>query len=126
MKRSWIGGAVLLLLLLGSLLVSCCMIRVHEPIARDLITAGEYALAGDWARALPLSRQAEENWEAREVLRACFADHNPMEEVDACFAQLEVFGRMQEETAFAAACAETAKKVAAMAEAHRLMWNTFF
>lgn len=126
MKRSWLGGGLLLLLLLGSLLATHFMIRIHEPIARDLITAGEYALAGDWARALPLSRQAEENWEEREVFRACFADHNPMEEVDACFAQLKVYGRMQEETAFAAACAETARKVSAMGEAHKLMWNNFF
>lgn len=116
----------MLLLLIGSLLVTHFMIRVHDPIARDLAAAEEFALAGDWDRALPLSRQAAARWEETETFRACFADHNPMEEVDACFALMQVYGRRKEKTAFAAVCAETAKKVTAMSEAHKLMWNTFF
>lgn len=126
MKRSWIGGGLLLLLLVCGILVTFAMGRIHDPIARDLITAGELALAGDWDRARELSRQAEDRWEQKEVFRACFADHNPMEEVDACFAQLEIYGRMEEETAFAASCGETARKVQAMGEAHKLMWHNFF
>ena len=126
MKRSRLGGGLLLLLLIVSLLVTHFMIRIHDPIARDLAAAEEFALAGDWDRALPLSRQAAARWEETETFRACFADHNPMEEVDACFALIEVYGRRKERTAFAAACAETARNVTAMAEAHKLMWNTFF
>ena len=126
MKRSRLGGGLLLLLLIVSLLVTHFMIRVHDPIARDLAAAEEFALAGDWDRALPLSRQAAARWEETETFRACFADHNPTEEIAACFAQLEIYGRMKEETAFAAACGETAQKVKAVGEAHKLIWHNFF
>ena len=126
MKRSWFGLGLLAVLLAGGLLVTWAMERIHEPVARDLITAGEYALAGDWEQARQLSRQAKEAWEKHEKLRACFADHEPMEEIDACFARLEVFCRMKEAAAFAAACGETARKAEAMGEAHGLKWETIF
>ena len=126
MKRSWFGLGLLVVLLGAGLLVTWGMDRIHTPVARDLITAGEYALAGDWEQAEQLSRKAKECWEKNEKLRACFADHEPMEEIDACFAQLEIYCRMKEETAFAAACGETARKAEAMGEAHGLKWENVF
>ena len=126
MKRSWFGLGLLAVLLAGGLLVTWEMERIHEPVARDLITAGECALAGDWEQARRLSRQAKEAWEKNEKFRACFADHEPMEEIDACFARMEVFSRMKEAVAFAAACGETARKAEAMGEAHGLKWETIF
>lgn len=126
MKRSWLGAGLLAVLLGLSLLVTWAMGCIHDPIARDLSTAGEYALTGNWEQAEALSRRAADSWEQHEVFRACFADHNPMEEIDACFAQLKIYGRMKEETAFAAACGETARKVSAMGEAHKLILHNFF
>ena len=126
MKRSWLGLGMLLVLLAGGLLVTWAMGAVHDPIARDLTAAGEAALTADWDRAGVLLQRAGDAWEKHEFLRACFADHGPMEEIDACFAQLEIYGRMKEETAFAAACGETARKVTAMGEAHKLIWQNFF
>lgn len=126
MKRSWMGAGLLLILLIGGLLVTWAMGRIHDPIARDLDAAGECALSGDWSRAESLSRQAAQKWKEQELFRACFADHTPMEDIDACFGQVEVYCRMKEETAFAAACADTARKVAAMGEAHKLIWHNFF
>ena len=41
MKRSWFGLGLLAVLLAGGLLVTWAMERIHEPVARDLITAGE-------------------------------------------------------------------------------------
>lgn len=126
MKRSWMGAGLLLILLVLGLLVTRAMGRIHDPIARDLTAAGEYALTENWEQALALSRRASDNWEAHTLFRSCFADHNPMEEIDACFAQLEIYGRMKEETAFAAACGETAQKVTAVSEAHKLILPNFF
>ena len=126
MKRSWIGAGLLAVLLAMGLLVTYFMAKIHEPIARDLISAGEYAMAGDWDQAEQLYNRASDSWEQTEVFRACFADHNPMEEVDACFAQGTVYLRMKEETAFAAACGETAKKTQAMGDAHSLVWKNLF
>lgn len=126
MKRSWIGGGLLLVLLAAGLAVTYFMTKIHEPIARDLITAGEYALAGEWEEAEVLSRNAMQLWEENETFRACFADHGPMEEIDACFAQLKIYLRMKEETAFAASCGEIARKAKAMGEAHGLVWENIF
>ena len=125
MKRSWMGAGLLLLLLLGGILVTRAMGRIHDPIARDLTAAGEWALTGSWDQALAFSQRASDSWEGHKLFRSCFADHNPTEEIDACFAQLEIYGRMKEETAFAAACGETARKVAAIGEAHKLIWQNF-
>lgn len=126
MKRSWMGAGLLLLLLAGGLAVTCCMAKIHDPIAQTLTAAGEYALAGDWEQADALYQDASAAWEKTRTFRACFADHGPMEDVDACFAQLKVYLRMKEETAFAAACAETARKADAMGDAHGLVWENIF
>ena len=126
MKRSWIGAGLLLVLLISGLLVTWCMAKIHDPIARDLTTAGEYALSGNWEQAEALSRKAAQTWEENEIFRACFADHSPMEEIDACFDQLKIYLRMKEETAFAASCGEIARKAEAMGEAHGLVWENIF
>ena len=126
MKRSWIGLGLLIVLLGVSLLVAWVMEEVHRPIARDLITAGEYALAGEWEQAERLSRQAKEQWEHSDVLRACFADHNPMEEIDAAFARLETYARLRRKAGFAAQCGEIARKTEAMGDAHGLKWENLF
>lgn len=125
MKRSWLGLGMLLVLLAGGLAVTWGMGALHDPIARDLTAAGESALTADWDQAGVLLQRAGDTWEKHEFFRACFADHGPMEEIDACFAQLEIYGRMKEETAFAAACGETARKITAMGEAHKLIWHNF-
>ena len=126
MKRSWFGLFLLILLFASGLLVTRAMDRIHSPVARDLTAAGEYALTGNWEKAEQLSRQAKAVWDKNETLRACFADHGPMEDIDACFAQLDIYCRMKEETAFAAACGETARKAEAMGEAHGLKWENVF
>ena len=126
MKRSWIGLGLLGALLVIGLLVTWAMVRIHDPIAADLTAAGEQALAGNWEQAAALSQKAADCWKRHEFFRSCFADHNPTEEIDACFAQLAIYRQMKEETAFAAACGETSRKISAVGEAHKLMWHNFF
>ncbi len=46
--------------------------------------------------------QAREAWGRSRHLGACFADHTPMEEIDALFAEVEVYAAAREETDFAA------------------------
>ena len=126
MKRSWIGAGLLVLLLASGLTVTWRMGRIHEPISASLTAAGEAAIDGNWEKAEFLCAGAERFWQDNRVFRACFADHEPMEEVEASFAQLKVFLRTREATAFAAACGETAQKAKAMGEAHGLAWENFF
>ena len=125
MKRSWIGLGILLVLLVIGLLVTWGMGKLHEPIARELEQAASFALEDDWARAVPTAAAAKTSWERGRHFAACFADHTPMEEIDALFAQMEVYAAAEENTDFAAVCAELSRKVEAMGEAHGLMWWNF-
>ena len=126
MKRSWIGLGLLLILLAAALLVTWGMDRIHDPVEQNLLAAGESALAGDWDTAEHLAEEAEATWNRNRTFRACFADHGPVEEVDACFARLKVYLRMRKETDFAAACGETARKARAMGEANGLRLENLF
>lgn len=126
MKRSWIGFFLLLVLLAGSIVVTWAMARIHDPIEADLQQAAEYAMAGDWEKADRYFRQGYSRWETWAHFRACFADHTPMEEIEANFAMLEAYRDTKENAAFAAGCSQLARQVAAVGEAHGLVWWNLF
>lgn len=122
MKRSWIGLFLLLVLLAASIASTWAMSRIHEPIEKDLKQAAECAMLGDWVNANRFFRKAGADWKKWEHFRSCFADHNPVEEIDAGMEALEVYCYAQEDVAFAAACRDLARQVAAVGEAHELVW----
>lgn len=122
MKRSWIGAALLAVLLIAGGCVTWAMGNIHSPISRELESAAQYALEEDWTQAEALEKNANTAWQKSRDFSACFADHDPMEEIDEAFAQLEVYARCREEVAFAAEAAQLARKVQAMGEAHGLLW----
>lgn len=122
MKRSWIGFGLLLVLLGVCILVTMAITRIHEPIEADLLQAADFALNGDWDRANHFFREAESGWTKWEHFRTCVADHTPVEEIDADFAMLKVYGAAREEVSFAGGCLELARKVAAVGEAHEVVW----
>lgn len=122
MKRSWIGFALLVLLLFGSILVTRQMAKIHEPIGDNLTMAAEAALDTDWSRAEAFFLQAEADWKKWEHFRASVADHNPVEEIDAGMEMLKVFRDNRDAIAFAAGCRELTRKVLAVGEAHELVW----
>lgn len=126
MKRGWIGSGLLAVLLIISLLVTWCMDRFHQPVAEELERAADYALAEDWENADALVRRARADWDKHWSFSAAFADHEPMEDIDALFAQTEVYRKIRDEAAFAAACAELARQVEAMGEAHGITWRNLF
>ena len=122
MKRSWIGFIMLLLLLLGSCLSSRAMVRLHEPMEAKLQQSARCAMDGDWHRAEELFRHAQEAWEASEHFRGCFADHNPVEEIDGDFKLLQIYCAAREQISFSGGCLQLARQVAAVGEAHELVW----
>lgn len=122
MKRSWIGLFLLLVLLILGGLATWGMGRIHEPIAKDLEQAAACSLPGDWESADKFFQNAKVNWKKWEHFRACLADHSPVEEIDAGFAELQVYSAAREDAAFAASCMALARKVAAVGEAHGLYW----
>jgi hypothetical protein len=91
-----------------------------------LLFETEFRAGEELAEIYATSMENRELCENDYIKAVYFGVHKHMEEIDACFAQLEVYCRMKEETAFAAACGETARKVEAMGEAHGLKWENFF
>lgn len=126
MKRSWIGGGILAVLLVVSLLTGWGMSQLHGPIARELDQAAVWAQKNDWPQAQALAQSARDRWDRGRNLAACVADHTPMEEIDNLFAQLSQYAQGDERTEFAAICAELACRTRAMAQAHGLTWWSFF
>ncbi len=126
MKRSWIGVAMLVVILCSALAVTWAMDKIHDPVAQDLKYAANAALAEDWDAAQALAAGAGERWQKWAHFRGCFADHGPMEEIDGNFAQLAAYGTAEEAADFAAACGETARKVEAMGQAHSISWWNVF
>lgn len=122
MKRSWIGLIFLLVLLAAAIGTTIFMDKIHQPVASDLRQAAQCAQSGDWVNADGFSQRAWEHWDKWNHFRACFADHTPMEEIDAAMEELKVYLSAREEVAFAASCQELARKVEAMGEAHGLLW----
>lgn len=122
MKRCWIGLGLLLVLLAAGVAVTWAMDSIHDPIAEDLNQAAECILLGDWDSAERFFLQARGEWEKWENFRACFADHNPVEEIGANLAMAEIYRAAREDVAFAAACAEAAEKIEAVGDAHGLFW----
>lgn len=124
MIRSWIGFILLAVLLLGCLLVTKTMVDIHDPLESRLIQAGQAAMDGNWGRAQQLFRQAQTDWETDAHFRGCFADHSPVEEIDASFAMLNIYCAAGDTVAFAGGCRSLARQVAAVGEAHELVfWN---
>lgn len=125
MKRSWIGFFLLLVILAVSIGVTWSMTYIHEVVSQDLRQAAHYAGAGDWTNAHTYCDKAVQAWEKWAHFRACFADHSPVEEIDASLAELEVYLFAREEVVFMASCMETARKIDAVGEAHGLVWWNF-
>lgn len=123
MKRSWIGFILLIALLLGSSLSAGYMVTSHKPVEAELLQAAQQAMEGSWEQAESQFRAAEENWKKAEHLRSCFADHNPVEQIDADFEMLKVFCAARETVSFAGGCRSLARQVAAVGEAHEMVWR---
>lgn len=122
MKRSWIGFVLLILLLLGSIWSARMMDNIHNPIEGTLQQAAQCAMDGNWQKAGDFFRKAEESWKQWEHLRSCFADHTPVEEIDTDFEMLKICCAAKETISFTGGCLQLARQVAAVGEAHELVW----
>ena len=122
MKRSRFGFGLLLFLLAAGLFSTRYMDRCHGETAQLLTEAAEQAQGDHWAQAVELSRLAKKHWQKSWRISAAFADHEPMEEIDAQFAQLEIYAGAGERLSFCALCAQLASDLKAMGDAHALNW----
>lgn len=122
MVRGWLGVGILLAFLLLGIFGEKAMSDAHLPVGDILEQAAEKTLEGDFAGGVSLGLEAKGRWEKAWNATAVMADHSPMDEVDALFAQMEIYAKTGEEPHFAACCKELAQRVQAVAEAHRFRW----
>ena len=122
MKRIWIGIVLLGALLVGGLWAGEFMGQAHIPVARDVQRAGELALQGDWELAQALAKRGQDRWETKWPVTAAIADHEPMDEIDALFAQLETYGKTRDSAAYSAVCGHLGSLLEALSQGHRCKW----
>ena len=122
MKRLWIGIGILLILLGLGIGTTVFAVRIHSDISQNLQQASESALRGKWQDARSLSSDAKTAWESSRKLTASIADHEPMEEIDNLFSQMEVYLVTRQQIPFAACCASLAVLTEAIGEAHAVNW----
>ena len=122
MGRLWIGIGILVILLamgIGLLLGSGVF---FEDLSQDLEQAGELALAGNWQAAGEKAEKSREKWEQYHRFWASFTDHEPVEQMQALFSQLELYRARQLEVDFAAVCRNLVHVAEAIDESHSLRW----
>lgn len=122
MARGWLGAGLLAVFLILGMVVAVCAGNAHQPTGELLEQAAEKTLAGDFAAGVALGMQARERWQRQWNGTAAIADHSPMDEVDALFAEMEIYARTEEAPHFAACCKELAQRLQAIADAHRFSW----
>ena len=125
MKRVWIGGILLAVLLAVGFLAAFAM----EGLSRDahaLDRAGGLALAGAWGEAEELIDDVEDSWEDRRWLLTALADHEVIEDMDASLAQLEAYITQRDAAACHALCSALAQKLEAVGKANSLTLENFF
>ena len=121
-KRFFLGAGILVLFLILGLLASCMMRRVTGPISDLLEQAADAVISGDEEQGKILARQAEKRWKSGWKTVALAADHNPMDEIDGLFAQIDFFARTDDRDRLGAYCAQVAELVEAIADAHTCTW----
>ena len=126
MKRVWIGGILMAVLLTVGLLAGWAMNRSLCPGAQKLERAGELAAAGRWDAAEEMLDDVEEIWEDRRWLVTALYDHEVMDEMDAALAQLEAYCDARDTLAFRALCRALAKNMEAAGKAHNGSVENFF
>lgn len=122
MKRLWIGIIILVILLGLGIGTTIFALRTNNSISEKLEQASEAALKGKWTEAKQLSLEAKDKWESCRKGTASIADHEPMEEIDDLFSQMEVYSKTRQQIPFSACCASLSVLIKAVGEAHAINW----
>lgn len=122
MKRICMGLVILAVLLGLALLLAAFMDQTQTPIASSLRQAARAALGGDWDKAEAFSHNAFVAWQRHKRLTAALEDHEPIEEMETLFAELELQLQQRQAASFAVTCNRLAQLATAIAEDHALTW----
>ena len=122
MKRLWIGVSILLLLLGIGIGITLFADQVQTRISDMLTQAADAALIGDWDTAKTLSTAARDQWDANRNITASIAAHEPMEEIDSLFSQLEIYEKTRQVISFSSCCEALSIFTKAIGESQSVSW----
>lgn len=122
MKRLWIGVALLLVLLAAGMLSTFAMGRFHHSQARRLEAAASAALESDWEQTQEILHQCRSRWLRFRNCIAAGASHEPIEEIDSLYSQLDIYLRHRDTTGFALCCTSLRHRTEALGEAQSINW----
>ena len=122
MKRFWFGVALLAALLAAGAGLSFGIPALHEQLAKQLDDACTAMEQEDWETATALAASAKAKWERCRHFVASFVDHEPLEQLDGLFSELEVYRQRYMSADYAAVCSHLAHISRAIGESHALKW----
>jgi len=122
MKQLWWGIALLIILLAGSIFLGNRLAESGEQPLRDLDRAASAAAEGSWGKASALVLRAEKHWHSHRKLAAVLSSHDPLEQVDAAFAQLNTYAAAKDPVQFRALCAVLGQELTALYQSGLFRW----
>ena len=122
MGKGWLGAGLLVVFLIFGICLSAAADKACLPTEDLLKQAAEKTLSGDFVGGIALGKEAQSRWESQWNAIAAIADHEPMDEVDALFAEMEVYATTGEQPHFAACCEALARRIHSFADVHRFSW----
>lgn len=117
-RRFILGISILIVVLALTIGTAIGMKAIHAPGEAALTEAARLALAGDLEQAIPLAQGAYQRWQTYRGITAAFADHNPMDDTERLFREMQVYAVAGEEPHFAACCTQLSAMLKAMYETH--------
>ena len=117
-RRLLVGLIILTLVFALAVGAAIGMKAIHAPGEASLTKAAQLALAGQMEQAIPLAEDAYSRWQKYCGITAAFADHNPMDDTERLFREMQVYAQAGEAPHFAACCTELSAMLKAIYEAH--------
>ena len=125
MKRVWIGGSLLVLILLLGLWLGEGLEKQVMPLADLMEQAGQAARAEDWEQAERLTQGVQSRWGDLKWITAALTGHQELEQIDSDFVQLSAYAHGDPQ-AYQAICNTIAQALTALAQNHTTTWKNFF
>ena len=122
MNRLWIGiGLLVILLGMGLGLLWGSHVFFTE-FSENVEQAGHLAMSGNWQAAGQKVAKSKAQWDRFHNFWSAFTDHEPMEQMENLFAQLELYQSQQMEIDFSAVCRSLSHMARAIQESHGVKW----
>lgn len=122
MKRLWIGLALLLILLAAGIFSTVAIEEFHHSLAMRLESTAAAALAEEWEETCLLLHQCRSRWIRYRNFVAAGSSHEPIEEIDSLYAQLDIYFQRRDSIGFSLCCTVLRHRTEALGEAQSINW----